>query len=167
MAESNLQGLDINMIDTLDEKKELPDLTVEKNFQSSPWYSDILYVLTHLNAPPRLSKTKARFLKLKARNYCIFNENLYWKNPNGLLLKCLTENEAERVKQEFHTGECGGHLSWKSTAKKILKAGYYWPTLFNDIYNMIIACHKCQIFEGKRKLLPLPLQPITVEGPFL
>ena len=32
---------------------------------------------------------------------------------------------------------------------------------------MIIACHKCQIFEGKRKLLPLPLQPIIVEGPFL
>ena len=32
---------------------------------------------------------------------------------------------------------------------------------------MIISCHKCQIFEGKGKLLPLPLQPITVEGPFL
>ena len=32
---------------------------------------------------------------------------------------------------------------------------------------MIIACQKCQIFEGKRKLLPLPLQPITVEGPFM
>ena len=32
---------------------------------------------------------------------------------------------------------------------------------------MLIACHKCQIFEGKRKLLPLPLQPITVEGPFM
>ena len=31
---------------------------------------------------------------------------------------------------------------------------------------MIVACHKCQIFEGKRKLLPLPLQPITVEAPF-
>ena len=30
---------------------------------------------------------------------------------------------------------------------------------------MITACHKCQIFEGKRKLLPLPLQPITVEAP--
>ena len=31
---------------------------------------------------------------------------------------------------------------------------------------MIIVCRKCQIFEGKRKLLPLPLQPITVEAPF-
>ena len=31
---------------------------------------------------------------------------------------------------------------------------------------MIVACQKCQIFEGKRKLLPLPLQPVTVEAPF-
>ena len=31
---------------------------------------------------------------------------------------------------------------------------------------MIVSCHKCQIFEGKRKLLPLPLQPITVEAHF-
>ena len=30
MAESNLQALDINMISTLDEQQELPDLTVEE-----------------------------------------------------------------------------------------------------------------------------------------
>ena len=73
MAESNLQALDINMVNTLDEQQELPDPTVEEKFQSSPWYSDILYVLTQLNAPPKLSNTKARFLKLKARSYCILN----------------------------------------------------------------------------------------------
>ena len=54
MAESNLQALDINMVNTLDEQQELPDPTVEEKFQSSPWYSDILYVLTHLNVPPEL-----------------------------------------------------------------------------------------------------------------
>ena len=31
---------------------------------------------------------------------------------------------------------------------------------------MIIAYNKCQLFEGKRKLLPLPLHPITVEAHF-
>ena len=69
MAESNLQALDIDIVNTLDEQHELPDPTVEEKFQSSPWYSDILYVLIHLNAPPKLSKTKAKFIKLKARNY--------------------------------------------------------------------------------------------------
>ena len=78
----------------------------------------------------------------------------------------MPENDADKIKHEFPEGECGGHLYWKSTAKKILRAGYYWPTLFQDVHKMIIACHKCQIFEGKRKLLPLPLQPINVEAPF-
>ena len=69
MAESNLQALDINMVDALDEQEELPAPTVEEQFQNSPWYADILYVLTNLNAPPNLSKTKVRFLKLTTRNY--------------------------------------------------------------------------------------------------
>ena len=77
MVESNLQALDINMVDALDEHEGLPDPTVEEKFQNSPWYSDILYVLKNLNSPPNLSKTKAMFLKLKARNYCILNECLY------------------------------------------------------------------------------------------
>ena len=57
-------------------------------------------------------------------------------------------------------------MYWKTTANKILRAGFYWPTLFHDVHKMILDCHKCQIFEGKRKLLPLPLHPITVEAPF-
>ena len=111
MAESNLQALDINMVDALDEHEGLPAPTIEEQFQNSPWYAEILYVLTNINAPPDLSKTTARFLKLKARNYFILNECLYWKSVNGLLLKCLPKNEAERVKHEFHVGVCGGHLN--------------------------------------------------------
>ena len=111
MAKSNLQALDINMVDALDEQEGLPNPAVEEKFMNSPWYSDILYVLTKLNAPPEISKTKARFLKLKARKYCILNECLYWKNTNVLLLKCLPETKDERIKQEFHAGECGGHLN--------------------------------------------------------
>eukprot|EP00253_Pinus_taeda_P013185 PITA_13185 len=57
---------------------------------------------------------------------------------------------------------CGGHLFWKSTANKVLRAGYYWPTLFADVK----SCHKCQIFEGRQKLQPLPLKPFEVSAPF-
>ena len=91
MAESNLKSLDINMVDALDEYEGLPAPIVEGQFQNSPWYADILYVHVNLNAPLDLSKTKERFLKLKARNYCILNECLYWKNSNGLFLKCFPE----------------------------------------------------------------------------
>ena len=82
------------------------------------------------------------------------------------MLNCLLEVEAEKVIEEFHKGDCGGHHYWKATTNKILRAGYYWPTMFKDIYKRIVACHECQIFEGRRKLVPLPLVPIYVEAPF-
>ena len=82
------------------------------------------------------------------------------------MLKCLLEDDADRIMHEFHEGECGGHLYWKTTANKILRAGYYWPTLFPDTHKLVATCHKCQIFDGKKKLLPFPLYPITVETPF-
>lgn len=37
--------------------------------------------------------------------------------------------------EDFHGGECGGHLFRKSTVNKILRAGYYWPTLFADFFS--------------------------------
>ena len=52
------------------------------------------------------------------------------------------------------------------TANKILRAGFYWPSLFSDKYKETRTCHQCHIFDGKRKVIPLPLNPIAVEDPF-
>jgi hypothetical protein len=49
---------------------------------------------------------------------------------------------------------------------KILRARFYWPIIFSDVYKEVSICHECHIFDGKRKLLPLPLKPISVEASF-
>eukprot|EP00253_Pinus_taeda_P013958 PITA_13958 len=109
---------------------------------------------------------KSRTLKLKATKFCILYSALFWKDPGGMLLNCLVEEEAKRVVEEFHRGDCGGHLFWKTTVNKILRAGYYWPSLFSDVYKVVKNCHECQISEGKQKLQPLPLKPIEISAPF-
>ena len=48
----------------------------------------------------------------------------------------------------------------------MLRAGYYWPSLFLDVYQHVRACIPCQKFDGKQKLLPLPLNSIVVNAPF-
>ena len=98
--------------------------------------------------------------------YCIINGFLYWKDPGGILLNCLLETEVKEKIINFHKKDCASHLYWKTTAYKILSTGFYWPTLFFDVYKVISTSHECQIFEGKRKLKPLPLIPISVEAPF-
>eukprot|EP00253_Pinus_taeda_P024831 PITA_24831 len=167
VAESNLHALDINMITALsDENNEETPIQVSEMFALSPWYFDIIYVLKNLSPMPGMTRNKARTLKLKAAKFCILNSALYWKDPGDVLLNCLVEKEAEQFMEDCHQRDCGGHLFWKSTTNKILRVGYYWLTLFADVYKMVKRYHKCQIFEGKRKLQPLPLKPIEVSAPF-
>jgi len=163
MSEANFQALDINQ---LDNELELVTPQINIAFEQSPWYADICYVLQNLCAPPGLSRTRSRFLKMKASRFCVIDGNLLWKNHEGILLNCLNVSETDNVVRDFHAGDCGGHLYWKSIVDKILRDGYYWPTLFADVKIFATSCHKCQIFEGKRKLLPLPLRPISTERPF-
>ena len=149
-----------------DENEEGTSIQVSEMFAFSPWYSDIIYVLKNLSPPPGMTRNKVRTLKLKAAKFCILNSALHWKDPGGILLNCLVEEEVKKFMEDFHRGECGGNIFWKSTANKILIAGYYWPTLFANVHKMVKRCHRCQIFEGKQKLQPLPLKPIEVSTPF-
>jgi hypothetical protein len=142
------------------------NMQVSKNYSSSPWYKDIIYFLHYLELAPDLKKTRARSLKLKAIKFSIFNQNLYWRDLVGILLKCLDENESKQVTTYRHERVCGGHRNWKATTLKILRAGYYYPTLFSYVFTIVRACNECQRFAGKQKLLSLPLKPITSSAPF-
>lgn len=149
-----------------EEDEESLPAQVSEIFLLSPWYSDIVYVLQNLPSPPGMAKNKSGTLKLKAAKFCIMNNTLYWKDPGGVLLNCLVEEEAKQIMEDFHKGNYGGHLFWKTTANKILRVGYYWPTLFSNVYKIVSSCHECHIFQGRRKLQPLPLNPIEVSVPF-
>ena len=125
MAESNCNDLDINFISQIDDEEEMVTPLISEAYLDSPWYSDSIFVLTHLQSPSGLTKTKARFIKQKAMRFCILNNALYWKENTGLLLNCLLKSEADKILEEFHAGDCGGHLYWKRTVDKILRAGFY------------------------------------------
>eukprot|EP00253_Pinus_taeda_P022208 PITA_22208 len=163
MSKTNFQALDINQ---LDNEPELATPQINETFLQSPWYADICFVLLNMCAPPGFSRTKKRFLRMKSSKFYVVDGALFWKNHEGILLNCLTMNETNSIMKEFHVGDCGGYLYWKSTADKILRAGYYWSSLFAHVKKFVVSCHKCQVFEGKRKLLPLPLKPISTEKPF-
>jgi ribonuclease HI len=165
LAESNYKALEINLIN---EQTESSNRGSQGNVPLSacPWYKDILYFLQELRPPDGMEKGKARALKLKAVRYCLIGQALYWKDPQGVLLLCLDPQQAQKVMNDFHSGLCGGHYFWKTTAHKILRAGYYWPTLFPDVCREIRACIKCQKFSGKQQLKSLPLKPVVVSAPF-
>ena len=54
---------------------------INQAFLQSPWYADIVYVLLNLQAPPGLSRTKMRFLKMKATKFCIIDNVFVLEKP--------------------------------------------------------------------------------------
>lgn len=79
-------------------------------------------------------------LKLKFLKYFLINGHLFWKDPGGVLLSYVDEDEVDMIMVDFHKGVCGGKHYWKGTSYKILRGRYYWPTLFSDVNGKVRAC---------------------------
>eukprot|EP00253_Pinus_taeda_P003432 PITA_03432 len=139
---------------------------VAENIASCDWYSVIIKFMLKLEIPPSFTQGQSRTIKLRTARYCINENLLYWRDPSGVLLRCLDKEQSMEVMQHFHSSMCGGHHYWNTTAHKILKAGYYWPSLFSDVFSFVKSCDRCQRFEGKQQLKSLPLKPIFEKGPF-
>ena len=65
---------------------------------------------------------------------------LFRKNADGVLLRCLEKEESDLVLTQLHDGPASGHFGGDTTAHKILRAGYFWPTLFKDAHAFIRRC---------------------------
>jgi hypothetical protein len=50
---------------------------------------------------------------------------LFCVNYDGVILRCLEREDAEKVLKELHDGPAGGHFVGNTTSHKILRAGYY------------------------------------------
>ena len=67
----------------------------------------------------------------------------------------------------MHEGVCGVHYMAKTIAHKVLRAGFWWPTLFRDAHEFVKICDTCQRFGEKLKFSKkLPLRPVEVQTPF-
>jgi hypothetical protein len=87
-------------------------------------------------------------------------------NYDGVLLICLEHDDAEKVLKELHDDLVGGHFVGETTAHKILRVGYYWPTLFRDAHAYARKCKSCQVSIVREKRPAIPLQPVTLSITF-
>ena len=82
-------------------------------------------------------------LKLKTVKFFIKDNCLYWKDTRGVLLRCVEPDESKKVMFDMHSIVFGGHHYWITNAYKMLRAGYFFPSLFFDVCVEVRACEKC------------------------
>ncbi|GKD43653.1 reverse transcriptase domain-containing protein, partial [Tanacetum coccineum] len=61
-----------------------------------------------------------------------------------IIRRCVFGQEALEILKACHEGPTGGHHSANITARKVFDAGFFWPTIYKDAYELIKSCDACQ-----------------------
>ena len=114
------------------------------------WMSPIIQYLEHGTCKPGNEKA----IRLQCAQYTMISQDLYRRGYSTLLLKCLAKEQAQYVLHEIHDGACDNHYGARAMAAKVIRAGYYWPTVQGDCTEYLKKCLKCQEFGPIYHLKP-------------
>ncbi|XP_072071423.1 uncharacterized protein [Arachis hypogaea] len=106
--------------------------------ESSPSWLDPITKFLELGKLPEDEKA-AKALRREAARYAIIQGQLFKKGLSQPLLKYLHPDQTDYVLREVHEGCCGHHIGGKALARKLIRAGYYWPTMMKDSKEFVIT----------------------------
>ena len=111
-------------------------------------------------------KDATRKLKVQASQFIIIKDVLYKRDFSRPYLRCLVPKEAEYVMREVHEGICRNHLGARSLVYKLIRVGYYWPTIQKDAQAYVKTYDKCQRFSSNIRQPFEELTLMTAPWPF-
>uniref|UniRef100_A0A2N9GP39 Uncharacterized protein n=1 Tax=Fagus sylvatica TaxID=28930 RepID=A0A2N9GP39_FAGSY len=131
---------------------------------SNSWMTPIVNYLEDETLPS--DPVEARKLKVRSTRFVLIQGVLYKRGFSFPYLRCLDKAESDYVMREVHEGICGNHSGARSLVHKLVRAGYYWPTMQKDAISYVRACDKCQRFGNLIHSPPETLTPMTAPWPF-
>ncbi|XP_014524370.1 uncharacterized protein LOC106780585 [Vigna radiata var. radiata] len=122
------------------EKPTVECFAISSSGMKTGWTGEIIQLIKEQDegGSLRVADTK------KIAGYCLVGDDLYRRGYTTPLLKCLEGEEAEYVVRELHVGICGRHTGGRALRARILRAGYFWPTLEEDCMAFSQKCLACQ-----------------------
>jgi ribonuclease HI len=137
---------------------------MQLNEAEPEWGDEVIRYLKMGELPS--SKDEAQRVIRNSARYVLVGGTLYRRGYFLPLLKCLPDEDASYVLREIHHGVCGNHSRAKALANKVIRAGYYWPTMIRDAAELVRACDACQRFARISNSPPENLHSITSPWPF-
>ena len=125
--------------------------------ETHTWMTSITQYLEHGTCQPE----EERSIRRQCARYTMIGQDLYRRGYSTPLLKCLNKEQSQYVLQEIHDGACGSHSGARTMAAKVIRAGYYWPTVHGDSADYVKKCKKCQEFSPLHHRKPEELHSMT------
>ncbi|MDF3686162.1 hypothetical protein [Enterobacter hormaechei] len=118
------RGLCKEMLSDQDSDEEVAMVIAEQQEERNvngpkSWMDNMKNFLSGNGYPQGLDRAKRRQYRLQSIPYVVIDDILFRRDFNGTLLRCIEEDQAERMIKELHDGPDGGHFSARTTAIKI------------------------------------------------
>ena len=128
--------------------------------QATPWFADLVNFKVCGVLPPGLSHQQRKKFFSDAKYYVWEEPLLYKLCGDGVYRRCLPNDEVQSVLHHCHATTYGGHFGAEKTVAKVLQAGFYWPTMFQDTRRYVVTCDRCQRSGNISKRDEMPQQGI-------
>ena len=155
------------LTDEFDEIQYMPSIDLPKVQQigsDENWMTPIVGYLKEGKLPQ--GRDEARKLRIKSTKYVLMDEVLYKKGFSQPYLRCLAPDEANYVLREIHERAYGNHSRARSLVHKVVRAGYYWPTIQANAKAYVKVCDQCQRFSNVPRQPSEYLTPMMAPWPF-
>ncbi|GKE16098.1 reverse transcriptase domain-containing protein [Tanacetum coccineum] len=105
--------------------------------QNTPWFADIAnYHAGNFLIKGMSTQQKRKFFK-DVKHYFWDDTYLFRTCVDQIIRRCVFGQEALKILKVCHEGPTGGHHSANITAQKVFDAGFFWPTIYKDAYELI------------------------------
>ncbi|XP_057745118.1 uncharacterized protein LOC130962987 [Arachis stenosperma] len=96
------------------------------------FFPDEQLMLAAGDLPPGINKHQRRKLINDAKYFIWDEPYLFKKCSDGILRRCISEEEGRKVLWNCHSASYGGHFGGEKTTAKVLQCGFFWSTIFKD-----------------------------------
>jgi ribonuclease HI len=111
-------------------------------------------------------QAEAKKVRRRAARFTIIDDVLYKRSYIYPLLRCVSKDQGNYILREVHEGVCGNHSGARMLTKKVLRAGYYWPTMKEDAMDLVKKCRPCQEYSNIPHQPPQELTSLSSPWPF-
>nr|CAH67840.1 OSIGBa0159H11-OSIGBa0137A07.3 [Oryza sativa] len=141
-----------------------PEGSAPSSLRLIAWISEIQTYLTDKTLPE--DREGSERVQRISKRYVLVEGTLYRRAANGILLKCIPQEQGVELLVDIHEGDCGAHSASRTLVGKAFRQGFYWPTALNDAVDLVRRCRACQ-FHAKQIHQPAQaLQIIPLSWPF-
>jgi hypothetical protein len=101
------------------------------------WTDWRLSLLECIRDPRKTTNKKVKWQVLK---FTSLDDDIYQRTIDGVLLKCLGEEQAKVAVREVQDGICAAHQSAYKMNWLLQRSGFYWPTMMYDYVKYQKGC---------------------------